>query len=76
MPESPKYLYSIGKYEEARKSLTQVAKVNGCGVDLDKNHAYEEFVFDAEQLDNVSSQVLEMSNASPDNDRGRSDASP
>jgi hypothetical protein len=67
VPESPKYLYSTGKYEEARKTLKKVAVFNGVGVDLDKNHKYEDFVFDAEQLETVSTMSPHRSHASPSN---------
>jgi len=41
VPESPKFLYSLGRFDEARASLLQVALINGTSVDLEKNHPYE-----------------------------------
>ena len=31
LPESPKYLYSKGKFQEARESLSYISKFNGKG---------------------------------------------
>lgn len=43
VPESPKYLHSIGKYDEARESLRIMAVFNGVGVDIEKGFKYESF---------------------------------
>ena len=43
VPESPKYLFSIGEYEKSRDALRTVAVFNGVGVDLEKGFKYESF---------------------------------
>lgn len=48
MPESPKWLHSIGRYKEARESLYRVALFNGTSVDLVSQTRYDDFVFEQE----------------------------
>jgi hypothetical protein len=48
MPESPKFLYMNGKFEESRENLKIIAKFNGAFIDIDKGHIYDDFVFDNE----------------------------
>ncbi|TNV72651.1 hypothetical protein FGO68_gene4741 [Halteria grandinella] len=43
-PESPKWLVSVGKYQEARKSLNKIAEVNGLGTNV-----ADKFVFPKEK---------------------------
>ena len=33
IPESPKWLISVGRYDEARQSLKTIARINGCSTD-------------------------------------------
>jgi hypothetical protein len=48
VPESPKWLHSIGRYKEARESLYQVALFNGTSVDLVTQSRYDDFLFEQE----------------------------
>ena len=45
IPESPKYLYSNGRYNEARTALAVVARYNG-----QRNFNKDQIVFDTEKV--------------------------
>ena len=43
LPESPKYLIQVGKFDHAKKSFDYIAKINGTkGIDWSKNRFLEE----------------------------------
>lgn len=50
IPESPKFLYSCKKYDEARESLVKIAKFN-------KSNKFKNYKFDTEILEESRNQT-------------------
>jgi len=53
LPESPKYLYSKQRFDEARDSLKYIAKINGKKMtknfeEKDESHFPTSYIFDTE----------------------------
>ncbi len=58
MPESPKYLITIGKYDECRKVITKIGRINGNLNDFDGK--FDREVRDQEPNDSLNTSQIDL----------------